>query len=89
MIPQIEDIVAGLLDGRYTAAQAIMWLGQHAEAGEMPMRDYFAGQALAGLCAGLSASSNDAGSNSPIGSLPEWWRRLSARVFRGVAWVPR
>jgi hypothetical protein len=31
VIPTIEDIVDGLLSGKFTREQAIKWLNQHAE----------------------------------------------------------
>jgi hypothetical protein len=48
MIPSIETIVEGLLDGTYSKQQAIAWLNQHAEDAGYCLRDQFAGQAIAG-----------------------------------------
>lgn len=53
MIPSIEEILAGLLSGRYTKEQATGWLHTHMDlardAGDASiLRDEFAGKALQG-----------------------------------------
>jgi hypothetical protein len=48
MIPTIEDIIAGLIAGRYNAEQAEAWISRHVEIAtdEIALRDHFAGAAL-------------------------------------------
>lgn len=52
MIPGIVDILAGLLSGQYTQAQAESWIAQHIEleADKQHLRDHFAGLVIQGLC---------------------------------------
>jgi hypothetical protein len=60
MIPTIEEIVAGLLDGRYGREQAIGWLHSHAEA-HFPDEDrvMIAATIMGGLCADHTNGLND------------------------------
>lgn len=51
MIPTIEAIVEGLIDGTITKRQAVTWLHQHAEDAGRCLRDDFAAMALQGLLA--------------------------------------
>ncbi len=55
MIPTIEEIVLGLLQGTYTGTQAESWLRAHMDLAEEmargDLRDEFAGQAMQGLLA--------------------------------------
>lgn len=51
MIPDINQIIDGLLSGQYSRAQALAWLDQHMKlASESDdLRDHFAGLAMGGL----------------------------------------
>jgi len=49
MIPTIETIVEGLIDGTYSKQQAIGWLYLHSEEAYRGLRDDFAAAALQGL----------------------------------------
>ena len=47
MIPTIEDILDGVLDGTYTRDQALRWLEKHDELADM--RSQFAALAMQGI----------------------------------------
>ncbi len=49
MIPTIEDILEGLLDGTYLLDKAVRLVEQHIET--VGLRDHFAGLAMQGLLA--------------------------------------
>ena len=49
MIPTIEDILQGLLDGTYLLDKAVRLVEQHVE--DTSLRDHFAGLAIQGLMA--------------------------------------
>ena len=49
MIPTIEDILQGLLDGTYLLDKAVRLVEQHVE--DAGLRDHFAGLAMQGLLA--------------------------------------
>lgn len=58
MIPTIEDIVRGLIEGHFTEAQAIAWLHQHAAPAidaTLDDRRMFAAMAMQGLCLNTNA----------------------------------
>lgn len=49
MIPTIENIIEGLMDGSYTKEQAIAWLEVHASGPIGDLRDDFASKAMQSL----------------------------------------
>ena len=57
MIPDINQIIEGLLSGQYSREQAMEWIEQHLELAceSGGLRDHFAGLAMQGLLAGSMA----------------------------------
>ena len=59
MIPTIEDILEGLLDGTYLLDKAVMLVDQHIE--HAGLRDHFAGLAMPAHMQALSSMQTDPG----------------------------
>lgn len=63
MIPEIDDILAGLQAGTYSLNQAQIWIEKHFEMAkedaETELRDLFAMEILGGICAKCEAPDQD------------------------------
>lgn len=61
MIPGIEEILHGLLAGKYTEEQCLAWLNTHMElaADRDGLRDHFAAHALTALLSRIDVVSGD------------------------------
>ena len=57
MIPTIEDILNGLLDGTYLLDKAVRMVEQHIET--VGLRDHFAGLAMQGLVTNIKLASGE------------------------------
>lgn len=81
MIPDINQIIDGLLSGQYSREQALAWLDQHMKlASESDdLRDHFAGLAMQGFAASESEGSGHWISATAADRAYEWADAMLAR----------